>query len=240
MKKNILLTTMAVLSVASVFGQTSKNRYQFKTYTNFFRGTYNYTYLQSGGQEELRNEVVSTRVGNITPALVLTKPSGNFLELEYMRFDIHRDKYILDRYDVPSSTTVEETNRLIHTTDIAFRFEYNWHVFSKESAKWSTFIGAGVVPAFSRMATEPGNSQSFDSKTAQFSAEAFLVPRIQYALNERWFIEANIPIHLAEISREKQVVDNPNFSARQQKTTTNDFVTFPNRYSARMGVGLRI
>ena len=67
-----------------------------------------------------------------------------------------------------------------------------------------------------------------------------IIPRLNYNIGERWVLDLNIPVNLADMNRNMEKVENPSTEVSEQKTTSTEFLLLPEKFQVRLGLGLRI
>ena len=129
------------------------------------------------------------------------------------------------------------------TTDIyiGFRYEYNIRFFkSREEAKLRPSLGFSINPYYSNLSYKPMISLSYPSSRHVFGANFSLIPRIHYYLNDKWFLDLNIPINLASLSWNINREENPTSTEQERNTSTIELSEFPGIFQFRIGVGLTL
>lgn len=124
---------------------------------------------------------------------------------------------------------------------VGFRYEYNIRFFrSKEEARLRPCLGFSVNPYYSYLRYSPMVSSSFPAKGHMVGANLFLIPRVQYIINKKWFIDLNIPLHLAGIEANIKRIENPTMPDHERGTSTIEFSEFPAIFQFRIGLGLNL
>ena len=179
--------------------------------------------------------------GYFSPALALTNSKGNRHEMEITRVTFSsRDRIIQASVDSISQEVILGGARQ-KAFLLALRYEYDQYLKPNDpEAKWRPYIGLSANPYFSYTSYSPSTSTQYFSSNSTAGIAFALVPRIEYRLKEKWCLDLNFPIHLAEISGTSERTDNPRLPDRQGVNSRIDFDAFDNVLWMRFGVGFKI
>lgn len=101
-------------------------------------------------------------------------------------------------------------------------------------------IGISAMPYYQQTAFTPVLATEYPAATSRGGVKAYVIPRINYAISSKLFVDLNIPICIADMYFERNSKTNPNLLPQDQKNSTGNFDGIPKLYSIRIGVGLNI
>ncbi|MBO6517300.1 MAG: hypothetical protein JJ975_12185 [Bacteroidia bacterium] len=221
------------------FGQTESNTFTLKLYSNFEHTPI----TRSVVAQDENNRVISMdggrQFGRLTPGLMIQHGNSGFWEFEA---DVRSSKEQTEiiREDLKLGTSTTQAGADVKHVSTALRMEGGWYILPNSRSTFKPSIGVSATPGVYRTRTEPKNSQSFNSAVTTYDLSTAVVPRIQYQLNERLLLDLNFPFEVMTMSQTNTLVENPNFTARRQRSSVFDFSLFPNRYRVRLGLGVNI
>ena len=215
-------------SASRISAQETQKSRAIKLYTNFL---WDNTGVLAG-----------TRFGYFSPAMVIKQPRGNFHEIELSRLQFNKTMgeiiIITDSIGNPVQRVYENITAEIF---LAFRYDYNFRFFkSKKESRIRPYLGFSVGPYYSYLKYDPMISSSFPSKGHIFGANFSLIPRVQYMINERWFIDVNFPVNIADISWQYKKVNNPAIQENERSTSEIEISEFPAIFQFRIGLGFTL
>jgi hypothetical protein len=124
---------------------------------------------------------------------------------------------------------------------LALRYEYDQYLKPNDpEAKCRPYIGLSANPYFSYTSYSPSIPLQFFSSETAMGIAISLVPRIEYQLKERWCLDLNFPIHLAELSNTRERINNPRVPEIDRVNSRIDFDAFDNMLWMRFGIGFKI
>ncbi|NOQ70703.1 MAG: hypothetical protein GQ574_01805 [Crocinitomix sp.] len=236
----------AVVFILIGFGQNAfaqdGNSKELKLYSNFaWQSSERTVGYDTTFNQPITENYLETSLGYFSPAFSWATAKGNRHEIELSRLQINQ---------IDESTFVDYTdgqNPVFLSGDIktailiALRYEYNFRFFKKkEDMKFKPSLGLAIRPYYSKSIFQPHLSTQFPSNQSDIGALVSIIPRITYDLNERWFIDLNMPVNLAEFKLHSNTYFNPALPKNQQTVTTLEFETLPSQYLIRLGVGFRL
>lgn len=176
-----------------------------------------------------------------SPAIQWGKGNGEFWEVGLSTLRLHsQDKEIvsgLDSGNTPKVTGGAKTQ----TFQIGFNIEHNYRVFArKKDSRLRTYIGASANPFLGYYSNKPHISNSFPVSRTDFGIRLMVFPRLQYDISNKWFLDLNFPVSLAEITMSSQKVENPVFSQEQIRNGVLTLTLFQDYAQVRFGLGLRL
>lgn len=239
---NIIVLTIAFVSFnQSIFAQDT-SPIQLKLYSNFGWRTAELTV----GYDTVLNKPIKegfyeTSLGYFSPAFAWASPRGNYHEVELSRLQFN---------EVDQQTYIDHDNGLNHqvvsgeqrtNVFIALRYEFNYMIIkNKGDKRLKPSLGFAVRPYYSRSAFVPRVSSLFASSQSNAGAIFSIIPRINYDLNKRWFIDLNVPINLGDVNIQSRTHDNPAIPVNQRTITTIVAEALPTQYLIRLGIGVRL
>ena len=233
---------MLLLCATSLLGQEGRKSTALKLYTNFgittTKETLSHNIFNMTSIEENNTEI---QIGHLSPSIALTLANGDFHEFELSRFIIGDKANEVYFVTFPGQSIYIISGERKTNVSIALRYEYDV-VFFKNSheAKLCTYLGFAAQPYFSNSTFTPKILRAYSTSQSNFGAMISIVPRLNYDLNERWFIDFNIPINIVDMNWVVQQVDNPTLPENLRTATTFEPSAFPTKFLFRLGVGIRI
>jgi hypothetical protein len=101
-------------------------------------------------------------------------------------------------------------------------------------------LGFGINPSFSNSITNPIIATSYPTSQNAVAASASIIPRLNYNINEHWFLDLNIPINVTELAVTSHKTLNPLIRDEDQRTTNINYDIFPSKFLVRFGIGVKI
>lgn len=178
----------------------------------------------------------------IQPAAAVSKRTkrGNYhqLELSTVSFKVWEHSGAVGYY--PSTGYIYNTQYKIKAADIAVRYEFIIPFVKRNGARVIPSLGFGAMPWFSTYKFAPYTTADYPLTTSAIGVRYFVTPRVQVALSKRLFLDANIPICVANMGTTKQNIQNPSLPVNAQKYSVFDFDLMPKYHTARLGFGVKI
>lgn len=146
----------------------------------------------------------------------------------------------IDTIVTPPRIIFTEKNVPISTEDLVFRLRFElgrWvKMFKDEKLKlgWSPSIEANVHSS----KENPKSVDSFASTGFNASLKLAVVPRVQYDLTSKLFLDLNFPIQLISFGVDYMTIENPILTERQKTQGGFDF-DLTGEILLRLGVGYR-
>lgn len=202
---------------------------------------YNLSTIENLEDNSLMNQNTSTQVRRFlhpTIAFQWSTPKKNYHEIELSDWMIQQ--YDIRTEEVSDTIALTETVSGSNTTtsSISFRYEFIWNPRKPKSEKLRASLGFGIQPYFNAKHVSPVVSHSFPTSEMALGFRTQLIPRVTYSLSKKWYIEANIQIHLSNTDLKSTEVENPAFSPGQRKEQSLNLDLFPAYFSGRVGVGM--
>jgi hypothetical protein len=235
--KKLPLALLLFLSV-NLFSQDLSKKIDFKLYTNFDY-TPKYLYNDSDTLREYEREINGF---NFSPALVFNTQSGNSSEIEISRFrfsNIYNKEYST----INSTGAVEDiiSGDYKKQFELFLRYEYKIGLLKKKG--WERFkpvIGFSATPYIKWNKNIPGLSNTFSTSRTTVGLFMSVIPRIEYKLNDKWYLDLNIPLSVLTMDFITNKADNPNLPIEERTVHTVEFYNGPIAVAVRFGVGYMI
>jgi hypothetical protein len=160
----------------------------------------------------------------------------DYHEIELISFQF--DKY--NQFESDAQNGFITKDNLVHEKNISLRYEYIFSLNKKENVKLMPAIGLGINPFFYQMNTQARISNVFPTNNVIVGTRIFLIPRLVYNLNKRFYLDVNTPINVSELNYQFQKVDNPSYNINERTSFTGNYYSFPAYFSGRIGLGFRI
>jgi hypothetical protein len=231
----LLATILLSLPVRS---QDKPPEKSLKIYSNF-------AWDQSGNTEQIYAPGLEYSIypggtydlGYFSPAYRIENEKGNAHELEISRFSIREEVVeIYDRRGITAKQRYSE-NRI----ELALRYEFilGANLFNSDS-RFSTAMGFSASPQFTYRVLDPDVTTAFNLSQTELGLIISIVPRIEYALSENFYLDLNMPLTVADYQFYATTDQSATLPLDQRKTHTTEFVTFPANFLVRFGLGLQI
>jgi hypothetical protein len=173
-----------------------------------------------------------------TVAFRIKNARNNFHEIELTEFEVGSEDFL---------STINQAGIIIpmaggktSTSTIAVRYEYTLNFNKRKSSKLMPAIGLALMPYYQRTSFTPALAMEFPATRTQIGAKGFVIPRLNYVINSRLFLDVNIPFCVTDMYAEMKNAKNPALTQQEQKNDTGNFDGIPQFYSFRVGVGLNI
>jgi len=184
------------------------------------------------------NTALALEIGDFSAgrmSFALSKSSGkrgNFQELEISSIDFSSEqKYY-------SQNTGDPFNYKINTSSVQLRYEYAF-CFGGADHKIVPYLGIFLSPHFARVKYKPLLSPPFPAVTHNTGVKSGIIPRVQWNIREKWFLDLNLPFTLIQAEQSAIIVRNPSYTLKQQKSSQFDLNGVMN-VSVRLGIGVRL
>jgi len=113
-------------------------------------------------------------------------------------------------------------------------------LFTSKKNKLHFAVGLGGSPFFIRDYKSSMTRNSLPILVMEAGIVFYVIPRINYHINEKFFLDLNIPINLAQTAFQKVRVENPSMPIAEQTNNRFNFNLFSNVLAARIGVGMKL
>lgn len=241
-KASSLLMIAFLCSVLTSIGQENPKTKMVKLYTNFsLTETTSNIGFDTLGRTSVVAKNQDIHMGYFSPAFAVALPNGNFHEFEISNVLINNTKNETEFIVDSNGTTISGSILRKNQNMIAVRYEYDFLFFKKKTeAKLKSYLGLSVNPYFSNTRYSSNITAAFPSSQNSLGALIAVIPRLNYNINERWFLDLNIPINIIDMNVVNNKTENPVLTAEQRSITTINFAQMPSQYLMRFGVGFRV
>jgi hypothetical protein len=234
MKRTIVLLLAILIAEKSsakrmlVLAPVPKPQYAVKVYNTFS--------YQSITDRNLYPLITTSK--NITflkpsVAFMWTDKKGHTREIELSSFSLNK------RDDRTAFGTVSKSGQVVTSTDIAIRVERIFNFAKRKQWKLKPSLGCGVMPYFNMAKATPYTSVNVPFTDMHYGVKAYVAPRINYNVSNRFFIDLNIPLVFADMGVQHQKAFNPGL-LKEISYNVGNFDAFSESPSVRLGVGLRL
>jgi len=247
-RKNILKKTTLFFLFLLVFVKTSWSQ---NTNLNYYSGIklYNTTIFEEQSKSMLVSDTSSIRIQytntnsqilHPTIAFQWKSKTNNFHEIELTNFMVNKVGTKTEYVSDTSASGLLISGQDIVTTALSVRYEYILTFNKSKDSKLVPSLGFGVNPYFRKNKISPLASSSFPASENSFGLRAFLTPRITYFVTSKLFVDVNIPLCLFDNFILTETRDNANLPVEERTVSTFNFNQFPNFFSGRIGIGLKL
>lgn len=222
----------------NLFSQDFSERVDVKLYTNFDY-TPKYLYNDSDTLREYEKEFNGF---NFSPALVFYTPNGNSSEIEISRFrfsNIYNKEYsLIDSIGAVENIFSEDHEKQF---ELFLRYEYKLALFKrKEWERIKPGIGFSASPYIQWNKRQPELSNEFATSRTTVGLFLSVIPRVEYKLNDRWYLDLNIPLSIVTMNYITTKTNSPNLPIDERTEHIIDFHNGPIALAIRFGVGYMI
>ena len=242
MKREIIVTVFLIMSLV-VFSQETPSNKSLKVYTSYnWAAFYNQadTSLQPG--VTIMNYEREIGVFNFSPSFVIHNSKGNSHEFELTRV-FYQNNYQKTYDEIDSTGNVANivSGELIKQFQLHLRYEYVWSLFKqKDWKKLNGFLGFSASPFYKWNKQEPLTSMSYTKSEKSMGLYFSVIPRVQYNINKRLYLDLNFPIALLTAQYTTQFSDNPALAINERQQSTIDIEQLPFGFAVRIGMGFRM
>jgi hypothetical protein len=172
---------------------------------------------------------------SLLPSIAWENERRHFQELGIGQFRFQRR----NDYRETTNTNVSvsgliEGSRLTEW-DLFLHYSYNLSLI-KEPKKFRCFIGFGLQPGLSYEKNVPTTSASFNETNFQLRLHGLLIPRTQFQLGQRIWLDVHIPVHVAHTGFERYREENPQLPTSRQVSGSQFFELIPQIFEFRTGL----
>lgn len=243
MKKQIVI--LVVLSTISLwaYSQDTPKKLSFLFYSNFDLSS-RYLYRGEGSTDGVSHRLYTREFNGFgfSPAVKIKNPRGNahYLEISRLRYDndYSEEYFYVDSTGVASPAIAGEDVRHF---ECYLRYEYSLGLFKRRNwEKLGLSLGFSACPFFNRNKTIPLLSSEYPITTTSTGVYLSVIPRIEYNINEKWFLDVNLPLALVTAEYMLTRIDNPAIEPNQRLNGIFDFRQGPIGVAVRLGLGFRL
>lgn len=174
----------------------------------------------------------------LSPAVTIWGNNKNFQEIELSKVSIAENTYqLIEQNNFRSELREGEITRSL---EFAFRYEYSFLLTSAENSKLNTYFGLSASPFFQKIDVKPNITNAFPTHYTSFGLDFSLVPRINYYIAERVFIDLSVPVNIGRLGYYTIREDNLAIPLPQQRSGRFDTSLFRGNSIIRLGAGIKI
>jgi len=165
---------------------------------------------------------------------------NNFHEIELTNISLDNTEA---RKDVETDTLgIYETiiGGEIFTTYVSLRYEFIWNLNISGENKFVPSLGFGINPYYRQSIYKPMVTDEYRTSEILAGARVFVIPRLTYNISAKFFIDINIPICFFDIHFQSDKDQDPRLTIEEQTTNTANLHAFPQFFSGRIGVGIKL
>ena len=223
---------------ANLFSQDISERVDVKLYTNFDY-TPKYIYSASDTLREYEKEMNGF---NFSPALVFYTQKGNSNEIEISRFSYSNNyNKVYSVIDSSGATVDVFSDDYEKKFELFLRYEYKLALFKKRDwEKIKPVIGFSATPYIQWNKYQPLLSNEFNTSRTTVGVFLSVIPRIEYKLNDRWYLDLNVPLSVLTMNYITNRNQSPLLPEDERKEHIVDFHNGPIAVAVRFGVGFVI
>ena len=165
-----------------------------------------------------------------TPAIAWSTKHGNSMEIEISHMK-YRD------YNIYKDEEKSELGRNEKNIELFLRYEYIFSFGQGAERKWRPSVGISVTPFYQYLVTSPYNLASFRYSSTKTGAYLTATPRIQYYVNQHWFLDLNLPISYASMEYSMDRNQNPTLTYENRSVSELTFNSWTG-LGIRLGLGV--
>ena len=240
-----LLSLILILFISSSsYGQGSKSEplknkkdnTRFKIYSNLgLAKEINTSRLNTTVLTTLSDMYNVRPVGYFTPAFTIENRKFNMHEFELSRIVLRSTESEIINDDLTPG--LEGVVPMQKTSDvfIAMRYEYGLMI-GKIKRRYTSrpYIGFAFTPFLANKKITPLESKEEETSETSFGSTFSIVPRVTFNLKNKFFLDLNVPITMAQIEVSQFKGDD-----RPHKSKTQ-YSTLPGVMEFRVGLGIRL
>lgn len=166
------------------------------------------------------------------------KGKNREIELTTLSFK-HEDQYMKYSSDSMSVVAITSGNK-VSTASIGLRYECTFLQTTPKSSKTLFSFAYAVNPFVKIIHTVPYTSSSYPTSNTSLGLNAFLVPRMNYNLSSKLFVDFNLPINLFSTYMLHSRNSDPSIQVADQSNSSFNFDALSNVLSARIGLGIKL
>ena len=228
MKNYFKLLFLIVFLSNFCFSQDEHFIDEIKLYGNYsFTETSNQSIFLSADSIYFQINESEKRLLNLTPTIVFGAHKGSAHEIAISKFNYTKrqriQSYLQDGETYENLTEIGNDN--IESFELQFRYEYKIGMFSSKNWKVKPKLGFSATPFINFSTITSNIATRYDHTFTQGGIGFSVIPRLEYKLNEKWYLDLNVPIHLSNLEFITQTVDNPLIRIENQTTTILNFTS---------------
>jgi len=235
--KNYILIILSLVFIKNGWTQNTNLDYKYAI------KIYNLTSFDEYKETKSDTNAYSTKTLQIlhpTVAFQWKTKKNNFHEIELTNFMLSK---VGTKTEIVNNTTGNRqivSGNDLTTTLISLRYEYILNFNKSKDKKLVPSLGFSINPYFKQNNYSPTISTSFPTSEVFIGARTFITPRLTYYIKPKIFIDINIPLCFSDTYYLRDKEDNPALAANKRTNTSYDVGLFPNFFSGRLGIGLKL
>jgi hypothetical protein len=165
---------------------------------------------------------------------------ANFHELELTNLGLNKNiqETGVNYYANPNMSFVANGYKRT-STFISLRYEFILNLIKSKDVKWVPSLGFAYGIFYKRLKYQPIVSTSFPQYNQSISGIISVIPRLNYHINSRFFLDLNFPISFVSTTYNSTRLENPSIPEDNRKVYNYDMDFFP-MFTTRLGVGLKL
>ena len=230
-KLNLMKNTKTIILacfILSIFHLSAQNN-SIRLYSNFNRIAY------FGGQSMFKQ----FSFGYFSPSISFNKDNGNFHEVELTTFGFGQNENSQSIIDINGNSQLI-SGEIVKRFNFGAKYEFSYKIFKQSNSRLSYYIGSSYSLGYSWNSRTPKLSSQYKTSSIQVSNIISLVPRLNFNLSDKWFIDFNIPINLIDFLIVRSKYMDPVLPINQQTGSYSDVNFLPNTINFKLGIGFKL
>ncbi|MFL5764746.1 MAG: hypothetical protein ACJ77K_12450 [Bacteroidia bacterium] len=243
MKLKLILLLIVSATAAALLAQNPHTDYHF--------GIKLYNIATYDHYEDLRpvfpvgmnfNKVTTEDVRLLHPTIAFQWKSkrNNFHEIELteLKWDNTGTFSSIENDSVKSSQVIAGDQ--VQRTSAAIRYEYILVLAKKKTGSLVPAVGFALSPFYDNYHYQPRVETAFPESRMDAGIRAFVVPRLTWYVGNRFFLDMNLPVCVSDVMFYREKKEDPSIPASYRNLERFDVKMFPQYFSARIGIGIKI
>lgn len=126
------------------------------------------------------------------------------------------------------------------TSRIALGYEYIVNFAKNSDWKLIPSVGFMTESSFTQGKYESMSSTDYTSSRATFGLGVFMVPRATWYMNDRFFLDLNLPVKIFSSSFTRNKIDLPTLNTEDRISNESNYTFFPSLFAMRIGIGIKL
>ncbi len=227
--------------------EASQYRYVFKGYLRFFYENKSIRTTDFSGNvtlEKVRNAAILPTIG-----IAKYRKDGQFFELSLTNFNffyqneeiIREVIFGIDSFGnrVTILDKIPSRGAEILTNHLGLRLERSFPLLSNKNNRFQPVVGLSCDPSVFYQSTTPFTSAAFPTRVFELSNTVAFIPRLTYAVSNRFLIDLNVPISLVKFAFDYRYDSDPRLPTFARETTGFSATLLSKMWAIRLGLGYR-
>jgi len=181
------------------------------------------------------NNINSFQILHPTVAFAWKTKNSNYHEIELVDAIVNGFKNKSTFFATANPGNSAVSGGVAKSTYIRLRYEFIYEFMKDAKSDVTASVGLALQPNFIYFKTKPFSTKNFPSTNSGIELYGFVIPRINFKIDERSFVNINVPIALFDINYFKSTVRNPSVSIRSQSVADWHYTILPQNYYVRIG-----